>query len=258
MKRFSLLFTAATALALAACGPAEVVVTAEIDLEDPATGETVTRQLSDLEVQLLPFDRDQIFDSLTSAAAAPEPQVPQELLAAQNETADAQRTWRDLESRWNTLRDTLQTIKETMDQFSRGEARYTVLYREFNDMDAQLGQVERRKDQAFAVFDSLSKANIQRAQEYRVQYDEWANEAFADVDAVMLAHQRASGLPIATDTTDAQGVARFEVKPGHYWVYARYAEPYSELYWNEELDVARGEPVTFTLTRGNAEVRPKF
>ena len=61
------------------------------------------------------------------------------------------------------------------------------------------------------------------------------------------------------DTTDASGVAAdLMVKPGEYWVHARYAEVYSELYWNVPVTVARGEPVTVTLNRSNAQVRPIY
>jgi hypothetical protein len=244
MKRISLLCAALGLMGAAACGPAEVVVTAEIEAMDPATGEPVTRQLSDLEVLLLPYDRDVIFDSLASAAAGPEPQVPAELLEAQDAVAQAQQSWRELETRWNTLRDTLQKISATLDEYTRGESRYRLLYNEFQDMEAQYAQVERRKDRSFVVFDSLQRANIE--------------QTFADADAVMLAHVRASGLPAVADTTDASGVVRFEVKPGQYWVHARYEEPYSELYWNVPLTVTRGEPLTLGLNRSNAEERAKF
>lgn len=258
MKRTSLLAATLSVLALTACGPGEVVVTAEIDVADPATGERVDRQLSDLEVLILPYDRDEIFDSLANAASSPEPQVPEELLQAQTAVAEAQTTWRELETRWNTLRDTLQTITNTLEQYTRGEARYRMLFNEFQDLDAQYARVEREKDQAFQRFDSLSKANIAQAQAFRIEYDEWANDAFADIESVMQAKVRASGLGTAADTTDANGVARLQVKPGSYWVHARYEEPYRELYWNVPVTVVRGDPVPVTLTRSNAEQRPKF
>lgn len=258
MKRTPLLAATLGTLALAACGPGEVVVTAEIDVADPATGERIDRQLSDLEVLILPYDRDQIFDSLASAASNPEPQVPEGLLQAQTAVAEAQSTWRELETRWNTLRDTLQTISSTLEEYTRGEARYRMLFNEFQDLEAQYAQVERQKDRAFQRFDSLSKANIAQAQAYRIEYDEWADDAFVDIEAVMLAKVRASGLDTAADTTDASGVARMQVAPGSYWVHARYEEPYTELYWNVPVTVVRGEPVPVSLTRANAEQRPKF
>src|SRR5690554_1777550 len=117
MKRSTLLFSALGALGLAACGPAQVVVTAQIEVEDPATGKMTTRQLSDLEVWLLPYDRDQIFDSLTAAAAAPEPEIPTELSEAQLAIREAQEEWLAAENRWNTLRDTLQKLTTAMEDY---------------------------------------------------------------------------------------------------------------------------------------------
>lgn len=259
MKRSTLLFSAVATLGLAACGPAQVVVTAQIEVEDPASGQMVTRELSDLEVFLLPYDRDAIFDSLTAAASAPEPQVPQELSDAQSAIRVAQEEWRNAENRWNTLRDTLQKISASMEEYLPSEGQYRLLFNDFNDLDAQYAQVERTKDRLFTTFDSLSKENIARAQGFQMRVDEWAGEAFLDVDAVMLAKQRAAGLDLVADTTNANGVAaNLMVKPGEYYVYARYAEVYSELYWNIPVSVARGEPVTVTLNRANAVVRPIF
>lgn len=260
MKRGTLLFAALATAALTACSPAQVVVTAEIEVEDPISGEPISRPLSGLEVSLLPYDRDAIFDSLTAAASAPEPQIPAELLAAQEAIAEAQTAWRDAENRWATIRDTLQKISGAMEQYSPAEGAYRVLFQEFNDIEAQLGQVERTKDQLFARFDSLQRENISRAQAFNVSVDEWAAEAFADVDAVMLAKERASGLASVVDTTDANGVAsqNLQVKAGEYWVYARYTEVYNELYWNVPVTVTTGEPVTVLLNRGNALMRPVF
>lgn len=258
MKRSSLLALAGGSLILTGCGPAPVVVNAEIQVQDPVTNETTSRQLAGLEVWLLPYDRDIVFDSLAEAAAEPEPQVPEELLLSQEATAQAQQQWRELDNRWNTLRDTLQQLTAAMEEYSPAEGRYRVLYNDYQDMETQYTRVEREKNRAFALFDSLSKANLEQAQAFGVRYDGWADEAFADASEVFTARERAVGLDAVADTTDASGVASFEVKPGQYWVQARYEEPYSELYWNIEITAVRGEPVTLTLNRANAEVRQRF
>lgn len=259
MKRSTLLFSAFAALGLTACSPAQVVVTAQIEVEDPVSGQMVTRQLSDMEVWLLPYDRDQVFDSLTAAAAAPEPQVPAELSEAQTAIRDAQEEWRAAENRWNTLRDTLQKLNTAMEEFLPSETQYRMMFNDYNDLEAQYSQVERSKDALFTRFDSLSSENIARAQGYQMRIDEWGDEAFVDFDGVVLAKIRGSGLDAAADTTDANGVAPdFSVPPGEYWAYARYEEVYSELYWNVPVSVARGEPVTVTLNRSNAQVRPIY
>ncbi|MXV94413.1 MAG: hypothetical protein F4Z92_00710 [Gemmatimonadetes bacterium] len=80
-------------LAITACGPADVTVF--VALGDEANPEP----LDAVEVRLLPYDRDQIFDSLASEAATPEPQIPPDLMAARDEIALAQQAWRDSENR---------------------------------------------------------------------------------------------------------------------------------------------------------------
>ncbi len=257
MKRSSH-FVAALSVALAACGPTQVVVTAELETEDPATGETVMRPVSDLVVQILPFDRDAIFDSLATAYGTPEPPIPDSVLNAQEDISAAQQRWRQLENRWNTLRDTLQTINDSLQQYNRGEARYVTLFNEFGDLEGELNRVERQMNQAFEEFTDLQEANNAAAQAIRLQREEWANDAFADVNDVWTERVRTSGLNPAADTTDASGVATLAVKPGQYWVHARVDEVYNELYWNVPITVEGGDPMTLVLTRDNAQVRPKL
>ena len=62
----------ASLVILAGCKPGQIVVTAEIDVQDPETGETVMRPIADLEIEILPFDRDVVFDSLEAAFGIPE------------------------------------------------------------------------------------------------------------------------------------------------------------------------------------------
>ena len=258
MRRRNLPLAMALLLAAAACGPAQVVVTAEVSMNNPEGEGMVTSPIPDMEVQLLPYDRDQIFDSLAAAYGTPEPAIPQELLDAREEVAQAQGRWQQATSRWNSLRDTLQKLNETMQQYSRGEARYVALFREWQEFDSQLGRVERQMNSAFQEFDGMQKATIRQSDSIRILRENWADEAFADVGEAIQA--KSQGLTAVADTTDANGVARnnLKVKPGDYWVYARYELPYTELYWNVPIHVERGEPNQITLTRNNAVERVKL
>lgn len=260
MKRRNLPLMMAILVGAAACGPAEVVVTIEAEMDNAEGEGTVVRPLSDVEVQLLPYDRDLVFDSLTAAFGTPEPAIPQELIDARADVAAAQERWQAAERRWNNLRDTLQKITSTMEQYSRGESRYVALFREFQEFDSQLGRVEREMETAFDQFTGLQQGTIRQSDSIRIMRENWGDEAFADIGEVFRAKQLASGLAIAVDTTDASGVARtnLRVKPGQYWVHARYDLPYTELYWNIPITVERGEPVQVRLTRENAEERIKL
>lgn len=257
--RQSLPLTAAmTALVLSACGPAEVVVTAEIQIDDPQSGTTVSRALPNLQIDLLPYDRDVVFDSLSRVAETPEPEIPPDVLEAQAVVAAAQQEWRDLEARWSVLRDTLQKLNTELGRYSPAEAQYRLLFRDFQDLEAEYNRVNGQQDRAFARFDSLQRAGLQREQEVRLLRQAWADEAFADVTPILRERIRASGLPMVVDTTDASGTVAFRVKPGQYWLHARYEQPYTELYWNVPVTAQRGEPVQVVLSRANALERPKL
>jgi uncharacterized small protein (DUF1192 family) len=238
---------------LTACGPTQVVVTAELTEQGAEA-----RALGDLEIRMFPYDRDALFDSLTAAAERPEPAIPDSVLDAQNQVATAQQSWREMEARWSILRDTLQTISAELEQLSRGQAAYRALFRDFGDMESELADVERQRDAAFENFTSLQSASMAAAEQIRVRRDQWADDAFTDVTLVMSLAERASGLSAMSDTTDASGLAdSFLVNAGDYWVNARYELPYTELYWNVPVTVG-SEPAQVRLTEANATVRPKL
>ncbi len=257
--RRTLPFALTLLLAAGACGPAELVVTMEVDGLNADSGEDMgSMALGDMEVQLLPYDRDAVFDSLESAFGTPEPSVPQDLIEAREAVQAAQARWRAAESRWNNLRDTLQKITSAMEQYNRGEARYVALFRDFQALDSQYSRVEREMNTAFGTFTELQNATIQRSDSMRIQIDNWADEAFSAAFDVFTLKQRESGLQTVVDTTDASGVVRIEARPGTYWLYARYELPYSELYWNVPITLEKGDPMQVRLDRSNASERIKF
>jgi len=246
-------------VALAACSPGSAVVTAELDVPDPEVeGGTVTRALGDMPVELLPYDRDAIFDSLGAAYGTPEPPIPDSLLAAQAAVAQAQEEWRTAEAEWNTLRDQLQTISTEMETLSRDGARYRLLFNDFQDGDARLRQVERAMNSAFARFTELQQGTISELERVRLLKEEWADEAFAAVNQVIEVKLAITGLEPVTDTTNAAGMVTIEAAPGSYWVHARHELPFNELYWNLPVTLVGGEPVEVRLTRETAVVRPKL
>jgi hypothetical protein len=243
---------------LTACGPTQVVVTAELSSDD-ATQASAARPLGDLEIRVFPYDRDVVFDSLTSVAVTLEPPIPDSVLNAQSAVAAAQQEWRDTEARWNILRDTLQTLSAALDGMSRGSGTYRLLFRDFQDLESQYNSVERSRDRAFGNFTSLQEASLAAADQIRLLREQWADEAFAEVGAIFAARLQTSGREVLYDTTDASGIADgFLAKKGEWWVSARYELPYTELYWNVPITVSGGDPIPLRLTRENATARPKL
>ena len=168
------LTAAAAALALTACRPTSVTIIADL-------GEGADPQpLAAVEVELLPFDRDEVFDSLEAAAARPEPEIPPDLVAAQAEIAQARTEWRDSENRWAILRDTLQQLSEDLAELDPGMRLYNTLFLQWEDFNLEYETAERNKDRAFEQFTDLQGAVMGRMDRISFLRDDWATEAFAE------------------------------------------------------------------------------
>ena len=255
MKRLALMLGLAGVPLLAACGSTEVVVQVAVEPSEGAEA----RPLGDLPVRALPYDRDLIFDSLTSAAATPQPEIPDSLQALQDQIAAAQLEWQTAETQWGSARDSLKTLSDQLRGMSRASPQYVVAFRDFGAQETLEQQSKRRSDAAFARFTQLQERFNAQAEAIRSARNVWGDETFAPVDSIIDARLEALGLEEHADTTSANGVARFEgLKPGTWWIHARYELPYSELYWNQLVEVTRGEPVQVVLNRANAQVRPKL
>ncbi len=253
MRNRTLFLALVGTFASVACGPTEVAITAQLEIQG-AEG-TEVRSLSDMEIQLLPYDRDAIFDSLANAATTPEPEIPADLLEAQNQVAEAQAEWQTLESQWSLLREDLLNLTSEMERLNPAEGRYRVMFMEFDEQEQQLARVERERNAAFEEFTSVQGSMIEQADQVAMLRDMWGDEAFADFGLAVQAMTQMSGLDPVVDTTDATGTALLEAAPGQYWVHARWERSFDELYWNVPLTV-EGEPVVFMLDASNAQVRP--
>jgi hypothetical protein len=258
MKRTNLWALALVPFALAACGPGTVQVTGEVDVRDPETGERVNRPIPNLEVQLIPFDRDALFDSLAAAAPSPEPGFPEELELVQDSLFAAQEAQREAESEWLALRERLGEISREMEDYSPAEGRYQVLFTEFNTLEARVTAAERRQDQAFEQVEAIRSRVLGDLAQARIRQEQWEDEAFADYPQILEARLRESRRTIMYDTTDAMGQTTFRAPTGEWWVHARYPLPTQELYWNIRVDVERGDPLQIRLSRENAETRRIF
>lgn len=254
MKSGRTLVALLVAMALTACGQAELVVTAEME-QQADDGTSTVQSLSDLEIQVLPFDRDAVFDSMATAFGTPEPPIPDSVLQAQEEVRAAQEEWRAAETRWQAGRDRLVQITEEMEGLTRGESRYAVLFREFSDVDAEVARLERTMNAAFDRFDELQKASLAAIEQACIMQANWGDDAFAEVSEAISQRLAATRRAVMYDTTDAQGIATFELPAGEWWVHGRYELPYTELYWNVRVDVQGGDPVPVRLSTDNAEER---
>jgi hypothetical protein len=257
MRRLVVSFAIAASSLLAACSGTEVIVQAALEAEGEQAAEP--SPLPNLEVRALPYDRDAIFDSLRAAYATPEPEVPASLMELQTAISDAQEQLSNAEAQWNAARDSLKTLSDRMRGMSRADPRYVVAFRDFTAQETIERQQRQRMEQANQRFTSILSSFNEQSQQIRAQRQAWGDEAFGSINDVIDARLDELGLEEHWDTTNANGIVRFEgLKAGQWWVHARYDLPYTELYWNVPVEVTRGEPITVTLSRAAAQVRPKL
>jgi len=255
MKREVVTFVVAvTAAVLGGC-TGEVVVQAQQEQE----GGTAA-PIANVPIRALPYDRDAIFDSLRAAHSEPEPEIPPTLLALQDSIAAASTQYSGLENQWGAARDSLKKLSDALRTMSRASAQYRIAFRDFGDQESVETQAKRQMDAAFARYTSLQNRFASTANEIRLRRDQWADEAYASIDTVVYLKLEELGREEYADTTDANGVGRFQgLKPGQWWIHARYELPFEELYWNVPVEVGRGgDPVVVQLNRSTALVRPKL
>jgi hypothetical protein len=251
MKR--LVWTAAVAgtAVLAACGGGEVVVQVYTEQEgQPAP-------VAGLEVRALPYDRDAIFDSLRAAYPNAEPEIPADLTQLRDSIAVASQRVSEMNAAWAEGRDSLRTLLEAMQSIPRSNPRYLPMFNRYNAMAREVESAEQASNQAFAQFERLNDRYATQAEETKLAREQWSDAAYVDIDRVIDQKLREMRLTEHADTTDANGIARFNgLRSGEWWIHARYDLPFDELYWNVPIN-ADGE-MQIQLTRENAQVRPKL
>jgi hypothetical protein len=237
-------------LVLAGCERGTLVVV-QAQVEQDGT----PRPIENLPFEILPYDRDAIFDSLTAAHPEPEPQIPPEMLAQQQQVQQAQAEWRTAEEEWGRVRERMRELSARMEQIGRRDDQYPVLFREFESLEPRERQLQQQMNQAFARFDQLQRGFIAQADSLRIAREAWADRAFNDYERVVEQRLRTDRRGEMADTTGAGGRTRVRVASGSWWVYARYTLPFSELYWNLPITVA-GDSVVVELNEATAERRP--
>lgn len=237
---------------VAACSsPGELVVQAAIgrDTAGAAVG------IDKLEIQLLPYNRDSIFDVLAEQAATPEPEIPPDLLALRDSLALMRDLWTEAESQWNAVRDDLVKLTEQMKRMNRRSRQYVQAFNRFNDLESRERRLARAKDQAFGQYEGLQKRYSSRADSIKVVRFNWADDAFARYGEIRDSLLNRLGREVCTDTTAGGGYAVFRVPAGRWYVYTRYELPFQELYFNTLVDIDAGAKDTLKLTRDTAELR---
>ena len=241
--RISAVLVAAVALTAAACGSS---VTVEVATE----GADGTQPQANLPLEVLPFDRDSVFDVLDSQAETPRPQMSEDLEAASQRVTNLQADWREKENAWSEARDSLRQLRDRLDQIDARDPDYRRLYDQFGQLENQERRLDRERKAAFDSFTTAQEQVSARQDSFKIVRDAWADEAYAgyyDIETELL-----DGREIIMDTTNAQGRATVSVPSGDWWVTTRTPVPQGEMYWNLMIP----DVDTLRLDASNGELRP--
>ena len=259
MRRTTLSTLFLVALTLGACGPGTVEVSTEVELVNPETGQRERQTMTNLPIQLVPFDRDAFFDELAARVGRPEPELPQSLRIIRDSIAAATEVWRQLEIAAEPLNSEVESLNRELAEYNTGDAMYQVIFRERTAAERVADEAQARTDSAFAVVNRLQQQSNAEMESFRADLTAWENEAFAGYEEALVERMDEAGNEIVTDTTDEEGHASFIVPTGEWWVYARF--PYTlqeEYYWNVPIEVQRDAPTEVLLNPGNAEIRDLY
>lgn len=220
MKRSTSLATALL-VSLAACSQPEVVIEAAV----PPTAGAAPGPVAGLPVRLLPYDRDAIIDSLTKEYGKPEPSIPPDLAAQ---------------------RDSLRALEAVWRQASGAQA---------GRLDGGPTGVKPPSPELRSRIEALRRTVEARLDSLRSERQRWAAAALEGFDEVARRRSEREDRSEVADTTDAAGAATFHVDEGRWWVYARYALPDEELYWNFPVEI-KEKSTRVRLEEANAKKRP--
>lgn len=236
--RVSMFAVAGAVLLAAGCGSSVTVVVTTEGADGPEPQANVP-------IQVLPFDRDSVFDALDSQASTPRPEMSAELQAERARVAELQAQWQDVNRQWAEARDNLQQLSDRLRNMDSRDPDYRRLFDQFNQGESQVNRLTRELDSSFEEFTSAQEAVAAATDSFKIVRDLWEDEAYVDYFDIQT--ELLGGAEVLEDTTDASGMATVPVSGGDWWVTTRVPTTAGELYWNVRVS---GDTVTLNESNG--------
>jgi hypothetical protein len=182
----------------------------------------------------LPYNRDSVLTALEERAAAPRPDTTalDSLFRAfqapfANYTASIQRSER--------VRDSLERLRVALDSMPRNTPEYREQYAAFSRLDDSLAAARTATERARQALDRARTEFAERGDPLRARIRHWEDSTYRGYDSITRSLAARRRQDPRTDTTGADGWARFTLPPGDWWIYGRSwdaTDPNTEWYWN--------------------------
>jgi hypothetical protein len=182
----------------------------------------------------LPYNRDSVLTALQERAATPRPDTTalDSLFRAfqapfANYTASIQRSER--------VRDSLERLRVALDSMPRNTPEYREQYAAFSRLDDSLAAARTATERARQALDRARTEFAERGDPLRARIRHWEDSTYRGYDSITRGLAARRRQDPRTDTTGADGWARFTLPPGDWWIYGRSwdaTDPNTEWYWN--------------------------
>ena len=182
----------------------------------------------------LPYNRDSVLTALEKRAATPRPDTTalDSLFRAfqapfARYTASIQRTER--------LRDSMERLRVALDAMPRNTPDYRERYASFSRLDDSLAAARTTTERARQALDRARAEFAERGDPLRARIRHWEDSTYRGYDSITRSLAARRRQDPRTDTTGADGWARFTLPPGDWWIYGRSwdaTDPNTEWYWN--------------------------
>jgi len=237
--------------ATAACeGSRDVAV--RVSIPGPDSSDT---PVAGIGLVALPYDRDSVLASLETAAPTRRPATARLDSLFAGFRAPFNR-YSSATLRLGRLRDSAEGLKARLDTLARNSAEYGRLYASLEGLSDSVETARRETDAARQALDRARAGFIVESESLRAAVRHWEDSTYRGYDSIvrnLAARRRQDPL---TDTTGAEGWARFRLGPGQWWIYGRSwdaTDPNAEWYWNVPADAD-----TILLSARSGQRRPRY
>lgn len=194
--------------------------------------------LTDLEVHILPFDPDELLDSLESAAAVPKPSFPELEASLRSYQRRTNEEFAEVSETWHSTRDSVEDLSRRLLEIDRASARYRARYRDFRELYSRLMRRGAERDATIWSLTAQDRDLAGRAGAAADSIRLWEASNLREYPRLASERLEDLGRPAATVVTDEEGGALLSLAPGRWWLLAKMkhpANPFLEYHWNQPI-----------------------
>jgi hypothetical protein len=216
--------------------------------------------LTELAVTALPFDADQVFDSLARLSPTPRPDFSalEARLQAYRRQETPPRDPEDaagLNAGWVAVRDSVARMARELSRGDRKAPAYREAYLRFRQLYAHYAAKEAEREARARNLHSGDRAIAEAATHASDSLRAWETQAYGGFPAAAEARVARLGRSVTSTETDSLGAVELELANGNWWLTARARDPdnpFLEIYWNVPVKVTGGLPFSLPLMPENA------